>query len=371
MTDSSLYIGLISGTSMDGVDCTLVDFSEGCRVLDAFSDPYPPALRDRLIALLKNPACCNLDELGALDRELADRFAGAVRTLLERNRLPPDRIAAVGSHGQTIRHRPPDGASTHTPYTLQAGDPNRIAELTGITTVADFRRRDMAAGGQGAPLVPAFHAAVLADGAVRRAVVNIGGIANVTVLEHGDVRGFDTGPGNCLLDAWMREHFGRHYDDKGETAAGGAAVPALLARLLDDPYFRQAPPKTTGPEYFNLDWLSPHLAGQHAGPADVLHTLNLLTATTIARAVNEQAPSAEQVLLCGGGVHNRLLVKQLGELMPGRLVDTTAAAGLNPDFVEAAAFAWLARRTLSGQPGTAPSVTGASHATVLGGIYRG
>ena len=274
----------------------------------------------------------------------------------------PAHVAAIGSHGQTICHRP-NGAF---PFTLQIGDPSVIAERTGILTVADFRRGDVAAGGQGAPLLPALHAAVLADPAIPRAILNLGGIANLTLLVPGqEVLGFDTGPANCLLDAWAARHLGTERDNGGAWASSGTVDRDLLARCLDDPYFAAAPPKSTGREVFNLDWLD---ARVHTGiaPADVQATLLALSARTIADALRANAPATREVFACGGGVHNPALMDALRAELPGVRVDTTAALGLDPDFVEAAGFAWLAHARLAGEPGNLPSVTGARRPRVLG-----
>lgn len=298
--------------------------------------------------------------------QLGRCFAAVVRRLLRKAGLAPAEIRAIGSHGQTVRHLPGEPHSS-----LQIGDPNVIVQETGITTVADFRRRDMAAGGEGAPLVPAFHAAAFA-GDRYRVVLNIGGIANLTLLEPGTaVRGFDTGPGNLLMDAWARRHGHGPMDKGGTWAAGGTICRELLALLLHDPYFRRPPPKSTGREYFNPAWLErglQHLT-QAPVPADVQATLCELTAASIAGAIRDHAGGAEEILLCGGGVHNRHLMARLAHHLRKHTICTTAALGLNPDLVEATAFAWLAQQTLTGRPGNLPTVTGARHAVVLGGIF--
>jgi anhydro-N-acetylmuramic acid kinase len=252
---------------------------------------------------------------------------------------------------------------------LQIGDPNRIAELTGITTIGDFRRRDIAAGGQGAPLVPAFHAYALRSPAEHRVVLNIGGIANITLLSEIGVSGFDTGPGNTLLDMWAQRQFGQSCDRGGALAANGRPDKAMLERMLADPYFQLAPPKSTGREYFNPEWLQDFLPSSQIDPLDVLSTLTHLTAHSIALAIRRFAPEAERVLACGGGVHNGFLMKLLAELLAPCRLGSTAEAGLDPDFVEATAFAWLANQTLAGKTGNLPGVTGANRAVILGGIY--
>jgi anhydro-N-acetylmuramic acid kinase len=285
--------------------------------------------------------------------------------LIQAAHLSPADVRSIGSHGQTIRHRP---AAAH-PFTWQIGDANVIAERTGIDTVADFRRRDVAAGGQGAPLVPAFHAAMLRDEREDRAVLNLGGIANFTLLPaQGDVRGFDTGPANALMDAWCERHRGQPYDAHGAFAASGARDDALLQRLLDDPWFAAPPPKSSGREQFHLRWVESRLHGDER-PEDVQATLLELTAATVADALLAHQPTTRRVLACGGGVHNPHLLARIAARLPGVHVDSTQAHGLDPDFVEAMAFAWLAREALAGRPGNVPAVTGARGPRVLGVVY--
>jgi anhydro-N-acetylmuramic acid kinase len=272
-------------------------------------------------------------------------------------------VAAIGCHGQTLRHHP----EGDTPYTLQIGDPNRLAELTAIKVVSDFRRRDMAAGGQGAPLVPAFHRARLVSEGEATAVVNIGGIANISLITAGgDITGWDTGPGNTLMDGWIAQHQGEPFDRNGEWASSGAVIAPLLSALLQDPYFAARPPKSTGPEYFHLDWLATHLSGDES-PADVQCTLAELTVESLALALAQQP--FDVVRVCGGGARNTWLMQQLTDRLGGTAVTTTEAIGVDPEWVEAWAFAWLAEQTLAGQPGNVPAVTGATGAKVLGGIY--
>jgi anhydro-N-acetylmuramic acid kinase len=274
----------------------------------------------------------------------------------------------MGSHGQTLRHRPhgPHG------FTLQLGDPNRIAETTGVTTIADFRRRDLAAGGHAAPLLPALHAALLSSADENRAVLNLGGIANLTLLPAGggDVRGFDTGPANGLMDAWSLRHTGQHYDRGGAFAASGRVDTALLTRLLDDPWFALPPPKSTGRDHFHLDWVDARRVGDESA-ADVQATLLALSARSIADALRATQPDTARVIACGGGVHNPALLSALAEALPGAIVESTAAHGIDPDLVEALGFAWLARQTLLGRAGNLPSVTGAAGPRVLGAIHPG
>ncbi|MFP4611478.1 MAG: anhydro-N-acetylmuramic acid kinase, partial [Thiohalophilus sp.] len=367
---TTYYIGLMSGTSLDGIDAALLDFSAAPSLLAHHSQPLPDALRQQLYQL-QSPGQDELTTVMRLDVELGRLFAKAVQALLKKTGLSANRIAGIGSHGQTLRHYP-DGPN---PSTLQIGDPNLIAELTGITTIADLRRRDMAAGGQGAPLVPAFHAALFRHSSRNRAILNIGGIANLTLLPataKTPITGFDSGPGNGLMDAWIEQHQQQSYDRDGEWAASGHVHPGLLERLLHDPYFARTPPKSTGREYFNMSWLQAALEPfADLAPRDVQATLCELSARSIAEALQATMESVDEVLICGGGVHNRTLYQRLGELLTPARLASTAEAGLDPDWVEAAAFAWLARQTLAGQPGNLPSVTGASHPVVLGGIYPG
>ena len=364
--DTGLYLGLISGTSADGIDAALVRFDGDHGTLVAgHTFPWDNALRARLVALGQGVGEVSLDTLGELDVEVAEAFAKAALQLLEKARVAPDKVRAIGSHGQTVRHRP---AARH-PFTMQLGDGNVIAERTGIDTVADFRRRDVAAGGQGAPLVPAFHAAMLHDAREDRAVLNLGGIANFTLLPAtGDVRGFDTGPANALMDAWCERHLGTPYDAHGAFAARGTRDDALLGRLLEDPWFAQPPPKSSGREQFHLAWVESRLAGTER-PEDVQATLLELTATTVANALRAHQPDTRRVLVCGGGVHNPHLLARIAAHLPGVHIESTAAHDLDPDFVEAMAFAWLAREALAGRPGNLPAVTGARGPRVLGVVY--
>jgi anhydro-N-acetylmuramic acid kinase len=362
-----LYLGLISGTSADGIDAALVRFdADGhCALIAGDTCRWDAALRARLVALGQGGDATSLDELGTLDVQVAQAFADAALTVLREAGVDASQVRALGSHGQTVRHRP---EAAH-PFTWQLGDGNVIAERTGITTVADFRRRDVAAGGHGAPLVPAFHAALLHDAHEHRAVLNLGGIANFTLLPaDGTVRGFDTGPANALLDAWCERHTGRAFDESGALAAQGRVDGGLLARLLDEPWFAQPPPKSSGREQFHLRWVEERLLGSES-PADVQATLLELTAATVADALLAQQPDTQRVLVCGGGVHNPLLLERIAARLPRSHVESTAVHGLDPDFVEAMAFAWLARETLAGRPGNLPAVTGARGPRVLGVVY--
>ena len=360
-----LYLGLMSGTSADGIDVALVAFEPRLRLLAGRTYAWDAATRERLVALGQGGEAQSLDELGELDVRIAQAFAEAALHLLGEAGVARDAVRALGSHGQTLRHRP---GAPH-PFTWQLGDGNVIAERSGITTVADFRRRDVAAGGQGAPLMPAFHAALLRAADEDRAVLNLGGIGNLTLLpRNGEVRGFDTGPANALLDAWCERHTGQAYDAGGTFAAQGRVDESLLARLLDEAWFALPPPKSTGREHFHLAWLQARLRGDEA-PADVQATLLELTATTVADALRTSQPQTRRVLVCGGGVHNPRLLARLAARLPGCVVESTAAHGLDPDFVEAMGFAWLARETLAGRPGNLPSVTGARGPRVLGTVY--
>ena len=369
-TRNQYYLGLISGTSADGIDAALVRFdgdATHARPELAFGRTYPwdPALRARLVELGQRTAMLTLDEVGELDVRIGRAFAQAAKAAIEASGVATADIAAIGSHGQTLRHR----AQGEIPFTLQLGDPSTIAERCGVRVVADFRRRDVAAGGHGAPLVPAFHAATLHSDAEDRAALNLGGIANFTLLPaNGAVRGFDTGPANGLMDAWCLRHSGQAYDTGGGFAAQGRIDEALLARLLDEPWFALPPPKSTGRDQFHLAWVESKLRGDEA-PADVQATLLALSVRTIADALRAAQPHTQRVIACGGGVHNPLLMAALAAAMPGSVVESSAMHGLDPDFVEAMAFAWLARETLAGRPGNLPAVTGAAGPRVLGAIY--
>lgn len=362
---STLFLGLISGTSADGIDAALVQFDPGIKVIAAQTTHYPPELRRKLLALTAPNAAIPLDSLGALDVEVGECFARAANELLRLAGTQAGAVRAIGSHGQTIRHRP---QGSH-PFSMQIGDAATIAERTGICTVADFRRADIAAGGQGAPLAPAFHAAVLVE-FLPCAVLNLGGIANLSLLDtRREVLGFDTGPANCLLDAWNARHRGTECDLGGEWAATGKVDSDLLDNLLDDAYFTTSPPKSTGREVFNLDWLDKRLGDRARDPADVQATLLALTTRTIADALSASGFRPGRVLACGGGVHNRRLMSALAAAVSPIPLESTANAGLDPDFVEAALFAWLARERLFGRSGNLPSVTGARGPRLLGAIH--
>ncbi len=365
----SYYIGLMSGTSLDAIDAAIVHFRDGrCQLQQHLARPISNDIRQQALSLL-TPGENELARLCQLDVQLGKLFAEAVQALLVHADLDASAISAIGSHGQTLRHYP----DTEFPATLQIGDPNIIAEQTSITTVADFRRRDMAAGGQGAPLAPAFHQAMLRDERCNQVVLNLGGIANITLLPADPaqpVTGFDTGPSNALMDSWIQTHLQQPYDAKGAWAAGGKINNALLEQLLSDAYFQQLPPKSTGRETFNLAWLEQQLQNfSDLSAEDIQSTLAELTAISIAQEINKYATDTEQVLVCGGGVHNTYLMQRLAAHLPQQQLRSTQELGIAPDWVEAMAFAWLAKQTLEGQAGNLPSVTGAQHPVVLGGIY--
>jgi anhydro-N-acetylmuramic acid kinase len=364
----------MSGTSVDAIDSALVRCGDAdVEILATHSHPLPLQIKEQ-IAAISHSGPDEIERMGLLDRELGLLFAEATLQLLARARIQPEQVTAIGSHGQTIRHRPPSSAPTNmASYTLQIGDPNTIAEITGITTVADFRRRDIAAGGEGAPLAPAFHAAALAKIGVNRAIVNIGGIANATILAGDELRmGFDTGPGNTLLDHWIHRETGDSFDRDGEWSAGGQVNEVLLGALLSHSFFQQVGPRSTGKEAFNLAWLDSCLEERNDIAAqDVQATLVEFTSVSIATAIKNCPTEISEVYVCGGGGHNGHLMQRLAMHLAPATLASSAAIGMDPDWVEAAAFAWLASRTLKGLAGNFPAVTGASGLRVLGGIYLG
>lgn len=372
MPGAELYIGLMSGTSADSIDAALANFgNDRCQLLATHSTDISD-LKSEIHALAQ-PGENEIQRLGQLDRELGIRFAEAINQLLAKHQLSSADVIAIGSHGQTIRHQPPSPTDRHS-FSLQIGDPNTIAQHTGITTVADFRRRDIALGGHGAPLVPAFHQAVFHQPGTTRAIVNIGGIANITLL-HGDTNepllGYDTGPGNGLMDSWISRHLNRPFDSNGDWSRQGKVITPLLQQLLRTPFLSHPAPKSTGRELFNINWLDEHLRQLNTpyAAADVQATLLTFSAETISNAVKSHSPAASEIYLCGGGAHNSLLVEQIARLLSPAKVGTTDELGIAPDWVEAVAFAWLARQTLAGKSGNNPAVTGATKASVLGAIY--
>lgn len=365
-----LFIGMISGTSRDGADAALVRFEDGWpELVEAACVPYPPdlaaALRDLVLAG-RHPTP---DELVSLDKPLAAHFSRVAISLLDKAGVNPQQVTAIGSHGQTVWHDPesPD------PETIQLGNPESIARQTGIVTVGDFRAADMEAGGQGAPLAPLLHQALFRpsnrEGSMPRVVLNLGGIANISIVEtDGTVSGFDTGPANCLMDGWIHSHQGKAFDQEGRWAASGECSAKLLESMLSDPYFSKAAPKSTGVEYFNASWLEQHRVMEHVDSADVQATLAELTAVTVVNSVQPYAP--QEVLVCGGGTHNAYLMNRLQALLPGIPVNSTASAGLDPDWIEAILFAWLARERLSDRLQDTGAITGARKPVLLGKIFQ-
>lgn len=363
---SGRFIGVMSGTSLDGVDVVLATIDENSVKQEAsLTWPIPASIKQAVLDICQGQQL-TLSQFGQLDTRLGQLFAEAVNALLAQENIPPQDIVAVGCHGQTVWHEPHGDA----PHTLQIGDNNQIVARTGITVVGDFRRRDIALGGQGAPLVPAFHHALLAHPTERRMVLNIGGIANLSLLIPGlAVGGYDTGPGNMLMDAWIWHQCGKPYDKDARWASEGKVILPLLQSMLSDAYFSQPAPKSTGREYFNYRWLERQLAPfSGLDPRDVQTTLTELTAVTIAEQVMLSG-GCERLMVCGGGSRNPLLMARLAALLPETKVSTTDEEGVSGDDMEALAFAWLAWRTLAGLPGNLPSVTGASDATVLGAIF--
>jgi anhydro-N-acetylmuramic acid kinase len=361
---ASLYIGIMSGTSLDGIDAALVAFeSSACQLKHTQFLAYPDSLKADLMAL-HEPQHNELEASCILGCRLAHLYADAIKQLLIKAKVNTADIAAIGCHGQTIRHRPELG------FTLQIGNNALLAELTNISVVGDFRSRDIAAGGQGAPLVPAFHQAIFGSTKVNRAIVNIGGIANITYLgKNGDVLGFDTGPGNMLLDSWTKLKIDKDYDKNGDWAASGVVLQTLLSGMLAEPYFALNPPKSTGRDLFNEHWLKQHQLYPHLRPQDVARTLVALTVHTIHDAIAQNCDNVEEVYVCGGGAHNALLMSELKNILGSRLLTTTDALGVGVDWVEAAAFAWLAKQTIDNKPSNLPAVTGAKGLRVLGAVF--
>lgn len=364
----SLYIGLMSGTSVDSIDAVLADFTAASpHLLHALNHPWPAELRATLLSLSQQDCTgIRLQQLATLNQHIALTYSDAVYALLQQAAVTAKDITAIGDAGQTICHQP----QQQFPYTWQVGEPNILAERTGIPVVADFRRRDMAAGGQGAPLATAFHHAWLRSDTENRVVVNIGGIANITVLSADPqqaVIGFDTGPGNGLLDAWSKQERDVAFDQDAQWAHEGKVQLDLLQRLLSDEYFTLPAPKTTGRDYFNLTWLAPHLAAKNYAAVDVQATLVQLTIDSIVQAVNVYQP--QTLLVCGGGIHNPLLMQGLAQCLSSCRVVSTTEYGIDPDWVEALCFAWLAQQRLLGKTGNLSSVTGAHRPVVLGAIY--
>lgn len=367
MATAVWYVGLMSGTSMDGMDAVLARFDgDGPEVGGSFHAPMPEELHTLMQSMIGTQQT-RLDDLLRVATRFADLSADAVKGLLTKSGVASDAVVAIGSHGQTLCHRPDLAAS------FQVDDPSRLAARTGIDVVADFRRRDLAAGGQGAPLAPAFHADAFQSDTEDRVILNLGGIANITFLPASGetpASGFDTGPANTLLDAWYREHRDGRFDTNGDWARSGAVDRILLAAFLDDPYFRTCPPKSTGREHFHRGWVEEIVARQaKLSPADVQATLTELTAISVAQAIRSHCCEEGALFACGGGTQNGFLMERLAANLTGFRVDTTDALGIPPQLVEAAAFAWLAYRNINRLPGNLPGVTGAEHAAVLGGVY--
>jgi anhydro-N-acetylmuramic acid kinase len=359
-----LYAGLMSGTSLDGIDAVLADFgSSRPAIRGSVYHAFPEKLRAQLLALNE----IGNDELNiaaSAANTLAMSYATAINELFKRSNVDPKHVNAIGCHGQTIRHRP------DLRYTVQLLNGALLSELAGVDIVCDFRSRDIAAGGQGAPLVPGFHHSIFFDRHIHRVIINIGGIANITDLDPTrHIQGFDCGPGNILLDAWIRRHLGKSYDQDGLWARSGKVISHLLARLLEDEYFHRAPPKSTGRETFNLDWLQKNLSGTECGN-DVQATLLQLTTHTIADAIRKHATTVQEVFICGGGARNTYLIENLRALLSPLPVQSTEALGIPATLVEALAFAWLARQNIKGLPGNLPRVTGAKGERILGVLHR-
>ena len=370
---TSIYIGVMTGTSMDGVDFVAASF-DPLHLHATLTIPFEPELRDELMALTL-PDDNEIDRMGKADITLAKLIGHGINELIEKNHLDRSQIKAIGSHGQTIRHRPEHG------FTLQIGDPNIITEITKIPVISDFRRRDMAAGGQGAPLVPAFHQAIFQHSSIHRVILNLGGIANVSLLPAGrpeDVYGFDTGPANILMDAWCERYTGHPYDENGNWAAYGHPIRGLLERLQAHEFFSKEPPKSTGREDFNIDWLDDQLADWRNDeleydeledtPENVQATLLKLTTRAIKKAIYRSDLDTGEVYVCGGGAYNSHLLEQLRWRLRKHnwSVQSTSVLGLSPTWVEATAFAWLSMRFMTQQSGNLPSVTGAEGFRVLG-----
>nr|WP_124946131.1 anhydro-N-acetylmuramic acid kinase [Sulfurirhabdus autotrophica] len=363
MESQTYFVGLMSGTSLDGIDAVLVAFSDtASHLIQSVYHPYPEELRQQLLAL-HTPSDNELHTCAVVSSDLARRYASAVNELLFKCSISAKAVTAIGVHGQTIRHQPDAG------YTIQLNNPSLLTELTGITSIADFRSRDIAAGGQGAPLVPAFHAAMFQHPERHRVIVNIGGISNLTNLPlSGNTIGFDCGPGNLLMDAWCLKHAGHPYDKNGDWAKSGVVISELLQKLLSHSFFQQLPPKSAGRENFNLPWLMQFLSGNER-PEDVQATLLELTVKSIAEAISKHCSGAEEIYLCGGGARNGTLLSSMQKTLSIQHVAPTDELGVDADWLEAFAFAWLARQTSLGLAGNLPAVTGAKHPCILGAIY--
>ena len=368
MATPEIYLGLMSGTSIDSIDAAAMTFTGGeLQLLGTHAEPIPAHIEQQILDLCQ-PGRDSVQLLCETDSQLGELFAQAALALMQAESIRPEQIAAIGSHGQTVRHSPPKSGSIA--FTQQIGDANIIAARTGCKVAADFRRKDMALGGHGAPLVPAFHRMLFSDAEANRVIANIGGISNITALPSGrSCYGFDTGPGNLLLDAWCTRHTGNSFDDRGYWGATGKVFHRLLDQFMAHPYIGQAAPKSTGREMFNLAWLDEQLGGYSLTAEDIQATLVSFTAQSLAGAINGLNEPVDEVYICGGGVFNDQLVAQLQIALGSIPLHSTQQLGLNPTWVEACAFGWLARQRIHNQPGNLPSVTGASQETVLGALY--
>ena len=365
------FIGLMSGTSSDAIDVALVSFENQIIKLEHFQEqPFPSEITNRIAKMRSIETQLTLKEIAELNISLGKVFAEAANRLITLTKIEREKITAIGSHGQTILHAP-DGPS---PFSVQLGEPNTIAMITGIKTIADFRMMDIAAGGQGAPLVPAFHEVLFRDQIKNRIILNLGGIANITFLPASSdqiIIGFDTGPANALMDDWILLKLGESYDRNGQWGKSGEVIPDLLEEMLKDDYFQRSTPKSTGREYFNLEWLYKKKGSNidTYRPEDVQATLQHLTVQSISGAIKNIGSEVDEIILCGGGTHNDHIVSLLSDALPESTMKTTADFGIDPDCIEAMAFAWLAKRRLDNLPGNLPSVTGAWKEVLLGGIY--
>ena len=370
MNQEQYFIGLISGTSIDGLDCLLADFSTTPpTVVGTHNEPINQQLRDKILYLCENEGA-SIQLAGEVDIELGRSFAAALNALLATTGIKSDQVMAIGSHGQTVNHQP----NSTFPFTMQLGDPNSIAELTGITTIADFRRRDMVVGGQGAPLTPMFHEFFFRSKHTTRIILNIGGMSNISVLyqdSNQSILGFDTGPGNVLMDSWINENQGKSFDAQGEWGKSGTLDMELLSIFMAEPYFQRPAPKSTGRELFNLGWLKEQInkLDRELPPCDVQATLVELTVRSLSDNIRDINEPGADIYVCGGGVHNSALLERLQDLLSDYQVQKTDAAALPADWVEAMAFAWMAKQTLERKPIDCTSVTGASKPCILGGIY--
>jgi anhydro-N-acetylmuramic acid kinase len=363
------YIGVMSGSSLDGIDVALTDFKDGqCKVISTHFQAYPDSIK-KVLLKLHFPSDNELEQSALIANKLAFLYAESIHALLDKNALTANDVIAIGCHGQTIRHQPKYNNTVG--YTIQLGNNALLAELTNISVVGDFRSRDIAAGGEGAPLVPAFHKAIFSESTKNRAIINIGGIANISYLaKNGDVTGFDSGPGNMLIDYWVERILNKAYDENGNWAATGKVIDHLLEQLFDDTYFTLTPPKSTGRDLFNPSWLEKHIANKDYSTEDIARTLIELTNQSICLALLQYCPEVDEVYLCGGGARNQLLVSCIQSKLGPIPLFTTEKIGVDIDWVEAVAFAWLAKQTIEKKSSNLPSVTGAAGLRVLGAIYQ-